>query len=160
MWKRGKRHNVWHSIFWASIVRCIYSLISHCTDNRNFPSSLLIIWTISHPKVSALNHFTQTLTGKSSQLSFLWVLLLAYWSILSLFKVEGQGFKVDAARLTAHSSFLWEMLFDSNGLLGISKEGTVDNPIIVQGCTVETFANFLGWLNCYDFRWWGNCQQS
>ena len=39
------------------------------------------------------------------------------------------------------------MLFDSNGLLGVSKEGTVDNLIIVQGCTVETFANFLGWLN-------------
>ena len=38
------------------------------------------------------------------------------------------------------------MLFDSNAL-GSSKEGTADNPLVVHGCTVETFANFLGWLN-------------
>ena len=66
-------------------------------------------------------------------------------------KVEGQGFKVDASRLTTHSEFLRKMLFDSKGHLGISmdgmKEGTVDNPIVVQGCTAGMFANFLGWLN-------------
>jgi hypothetical protein len=39
------------------------------------------------------------------------------------------------------------MLFDSNGLLGSAAEGTVDNPIIIQGCTIERFANFLKWLN-------------
>jgi len=39
------------------------------------------------------------------------------------------------------------MLFDSSGRLGVLQEGTIDNPIIVYGCTVDTFANFLGWLN-------------
>jgi hypothetical protein len=39
------------------------------------------------------------------------------------------------------------MLFDSNGFLGTSQEGTIDNPIVVHGCTAQTFANFLGWLN-------------
>ena len=43
--------------------------------------------------------------------------------------------------------FLRDMLFDSDGHLGLSKEGTVDNPIIIHGCTDEMFANFLGWLN-------------
>ena len=66
-------------------------------------------------------------------------------------KVEGQGFKVDASRLTTHSDFLQKMLFDSEGHLGVSmngmEEGTVDNPIVVQGCTAGMFANFLGWLN-------------
>jgi hypothetical protein len=68
-----------------------------------------------------------------------------------LHQVEGQGFKVDASRLTAHSDFLRKMLFDGDGCLGISKEGvkegTVDNPIVVLGCTSGMFANFLGWLN-------------
>ncbi|KAF8800933.1 hypothetical protein BYT27DRAFT_7262488 [Phlegmacium glaucopus] len=68
-------------------------------------------------------------------------------SILSLVKVEGQGFKVDATRLTAHSKFLHDMLFDGDGILGTATEGTINNPIIVQGCTVKRFANFLGWLN-------------
>ena len=62
-------------------------------------------------------------------------------------QVEGQGFKVDATRLASHSVFLREMLFDKNGHLGKSKEGTLDNPIIVEGCTSKAFANFLGWLN-------------
>ena len=66
-------------------------------------------------------------------------------------KVEGQGFKVDASRLTTHSDFLRKMLFDSEGHLGIlmdgMKEGSVDNPIVVHGCTAKMFANFLGWLN-------------
>jgi len=61
--------------------------------------------------------------------------------------VEGQGFKVDAARLSHHSKFLRDMFFDDNGKLGLMKEGTVEYPIVVQGCTAETFANFLGWLN-------------
>lgn len=39
------------------------------------------------------------------------------------------------------------MLFDDSGNLGLIKEGTVEYPIIVQGCAAETFANFLGWLN-------------
>jgi hypothetical protein len=39
------------------------------------------------------------------------------------------------------------MLFDNNGHLGVEKEGTLDKPIIVEGCTADTFANFLGWLN-------------
>ena len=67
--------------------------------------------------------------------------------MLNIFKVEGQGFKVDATRLTAHSKFLHKMLFDGDGLLGAATEGTVDNPIIIQGCTFERFANFLKWLN-------------
>jgi hypothetical protein len=62
-------------------------------------------------------------------------------------KIDGKGFKVDAARLALHSKFLRDMLFNSDGLLGLSKEGTVDNPIIIHGCTEEMFANFLGWLN-------------
>lgn len=67
--------------------------------------------------------------------------------ILKCYQVEGQGFKVDATRLASHSGFLREMLFDSEGHLGKSKEGTLTNPIIVEGCTSEAFANFLGWLN-------------
>ncbi len=39
------------------------------------------------------------------------------------------------------------MLFDSERHLGVSQEGTIDNPIAVLGCTVERFANFLGWFN-------------
>ena len=39
------------------------------------------------------------------------------------------------------------MLFDDSGNLGLTKEGTIEYPIIVQGCAAETFANFLGWLN-------------
>ena len=54
---------------------------------------------------------------------------------------------MDASWLTAHSDFLCEMLFDSSGHLGVLQEGTIDNPIIVHRYTVETFANFLGWLN-------------
>ena len=62
-------------------------------------------------------------------------------------KVEDQGFKVDASRLTAHSEFLRKMLFESDGHLGSSGEGSIDNPIVVVGCTARMFANFLGWLN-------------
>jgi len=39
------------------------------------------------------------------------------------------------------------MLFDDSGNLGLTKEGTLECPIIVQGCAAETFTNFLGWLN-------------
>jgi hypothetical protein len=39
------------------------------------------------------------------------------------------------------------MIYDSKGDLGQSKEGTLENPIIVDGCTSKAFANFLGWLN-------------
>jgi len=39
------------------------------------------------------------------------------------------------------------MLFDNSGNLGLALEGSVDHPIIVQGCTAEAFAHFLGWLN-------------
>jgi hypothetical protein len=71
--------------------------------------------------------------------------------IFYFLKVEGQGFKVDASRLTTHSDFLRKMLFDGEGHLGVPmdgmKEGTVDNPIVVLGCTAGMFANFLGWLN-------------
>jgi hypothetical protein len=37
-------------------------------------------------------------------------------------------------------------IMDSGGA-NHPKEGTVDNPITVQGCTAVAFANFLGWLN-------------
>ena len=66
--------------------------------------------------------------------------------MLRLPKVEGQGFKVDAARLAQHSKFIHKMLFEDSGKLGLKKEGTVKYPIIVQGCTAKTFANFLRWL--------------
>ena len=62
-------------------------------------------------------------------------------------KVDGQGFKVDTSWLTAHSDFLCNMLFHNGGHLGGLQEGTVDNLIVVLGCTVRAFANFLGWLN-------------
>ena len=39
------------------------------------------------------------------------------------------------------------MLYDNNAMLGLKREGTVEFLIIVEGCTAETFANFLGWLN-------------
>ena len=39
------------------------------------------------------------------------------------------------------------MLFDGSGNLGLNEEGSVNHPIILQGCTAEAFANFLGWLN-------------
>jgi len=67
--------------------------------------------------------------------------------MLRLPKVEGQGFKVDAARLAQLSEIIDGMLYDDNGKLGLKKEGTLEFPIIVEGCTAETFANFLGWLN-------------
>jgi hypothetical protein len=75
------------------------------------------------------------------------IISLSCCSILRLHKVEGKGFKVDAARLARHSRFLSDMLFDESGNLGLKKEGTLDHPIVVPGCTAETFANFLGWLN-------------
>jgi hypothetical protein len=77
------------------------------------------------------------------------VLLLTYWTnlLLRLLKVEGQGFKVDAARLAQLSEVIDGMLYVDDGKLGLKKEGTEDFPIIVEGCTAETFANFLGWLN-------------
>ena len=67
--------------------------------------------------------------------------------MLRLPKVEGQGFKIDAAQLAQHSKFIHKMLFEDSGKLGLKKEGTVEYSIIVQGCTAKTFANFLGWLN-------------
>ena len=36
-----------------------------------------------------------------------------HWTKGFFLKVEGQGFKVDASRLTTHSDFLQKMLFDS-----------------------------------------------
>lgn len=51
------------------------------------------------------------------------------------------------------SDVLGGMLYDGGKgggkgkTLGLKKEGTVDFPIVVQGCTAETFANFLGWFN-------------
>ena len=39
------------------------------------------------------------------------------------------------------------MIFNNDGHIGISREGTVSNPIIVEGCTSVAFANFLGSLN-------------
>jgi hypothetical protein len=39
------------------------------------------------------------------------------------------------------------MLYNNNGKLGLKKEGTVEFPVVVEGCTAETFANFLGWLH-------------
>ena len=73
--------------------------------------------------------------------------LLLSLMILKHYQFEGQGFKVDAAQLASHSTFLSKMLFDGDGHLGISKEGTLENLIIIEGCTSKAFANFLGWLN-------------
>jgi hypothetical protein len=67
--------------------------------------------------------------------------------VLKFSKVEGQGFKVDSARLAAHSEFIHDMLFQNGGHIGLVREGSVEHPIIVEGCSKETFANFLGWLN-------------
>lgn len=39
------------------------------------------------------------------------------------------------------------MLFDDSGNLGLTDEGSIDHPILVSGCSADTFANFLGWLN-------------
>src|SRR6266540_828453 len=102
-----------------------------------------------HPLVNALNPFTQTLIVKSTWSSSQWVSyeFTCFSKCPYFFQVDGQGFKVDASRLTAHSDFLHKMLFDSDGHLGVSGEGTVENPIVVLGCTAGMFANFLGWLN-------------
>lgn len=67
--------------------------------------------------------------------------------ILKHHQVDGQGFKVDAARLASHSQFLDQMIFNNDGHIGGSREGTISNPIVVEGCTSTAFANFLGWLN-------------
>jgi hypothetical protein len=68
-------------------------------------------------------------------------------------KVGDQGFKVDAARISQHSAFLTNMFSDAS--IGDMKEGTVDNPIVLQGITATAFANFLGWLNHkYAFISW------
>lgn len=50
-------------------------------------------------------------------------------------------------RLTMHSKFLRELLFDKEGLIGSKDEGTEAHPIIVKGISEEAFAHFLGWLN-------------
>jgi len=60
--------------------------------------------------------------------------------------VEGEGFKIDSTRLTMHSEFLYNMLHNDLDI-GASQEGTVNNPIVVLGCSKETFANFMLWLN-------------
>ena len=52
--------------------------------------------------------------------------LLLSLMILKHYQFEGQDFKVDAAQLASHSTFLSEMLFDGDGHLGISKEGTLE----------------------------------
>ena len=151
LWECGRGEKDMHAIPSSSMYfRHINSGLFRRAENRNCASIPLITWLISHLTVNALKPFTWTLTEKFMRLSSLWVLysiINSSWSILNIFKVEGQGFKVDATRLTAHSKFLQDMLFDSNGLLGTAAEGTVDNPIIIQGCTIERFANFLKWLN-------------
>ncbi|KDR72044.1 hypothetical protein GALMADRAFT_143385 [Galerina marginata CBS 339.88] len=63
-----------------------------------------------------------------------------------VFSVEGEGFRIDSTRLTMHSEFLYNMLHNDLDI-GISREGTVEKPIVVQGCSKETFANFMLWLN-------------
>jgi hypothetical protein len=65
--------------------------------------------------------------------------------------VEGEGFKIDSTRLTMHSEFLYNMLHNDLDI-GASQEGTVDNPIVVLGCSKETFANFMLWLNHKSVR--------
>lgn len=49
--------------------------------------------------------------------------------------------------MAAHSKFLRELFFDETGKLGLTLEGTLDHPLVIEGCTAEAFANFLGWLN-------------
>ena len=65
--------------------------------------------------------------------------------------MEGEGFKIDSTRLTMHSEFLYNMLHNDLDI-GASQEGTVDNPIVVLGCSKETFANFMLWLNHKSVR--------
>lgn len=60
--------------------------------------------------------------------------------------MEGEGFKIDSTRLTMHSEFLYNMLHNDLDI-GASQEGTINNPIVVLGCSKETFANFMLWLN-------------
>ena len=65
--------------------------------------------------------------------------------------MEGEGFKIDSTRLTMHSEFLYNMLHNDLDI-GTSQEGTVNNPIVVLGCSKETFANFMLWLNHKSVR--------
>ena len=45
-----------------------------------------------------------------------------------------------------HSKFLYNMLHNDLDI-GAAQEGTVDNPIVVLGCSKKTFVNFMSWLN-------------
>jgi len=58
---------------------------------------------------------------------------------------------VDAAWLCMHSEPIRLMLYGENGkkggMIGMNGEGTVESPIIFDGCTKETFANFMVWLH-------------
>lgn len=64
--------------------------------------------------------------------------------LMCLPQVEGVGFKIDAAVLTAHSEFFSDMLASPH--IGLEGEGTDEHPIVVSATTVEQFANFCRWL--------------
>ena len=124
---------------------CIYSVVVHYSENK----SMTCIWP--HGIVNIQHHSILTFHAMYMRSPFLCVLLLFYLAILYLWiifsKVEGKGFKLDATQLAAHLEFLHTMLFDENGCLGNTKEGTDALPIIVQGCAKSAFTNFSGWLN-------------
>lgn len=151
-WEYGRGERGMCAILLSSTyVICIYSVLSLCAKNRNCPSRLYPIDHMAnfpsnsqrplyfHPEFDR-EVFAVVFSVSSS-------IPDSSWLILNISKVEGQGFKVDATRLTAHSKFLRDMLFDKDGFLGTGGEGTPDKPIILQGCTAERFANFLRWLN-------------
>jgi len=66
-------------------------------------------------------------------------------------QVQGYGFKTDAALLCMHSEVVRDMLdarnHGSGGGFGLPAEGTIAMPLEVEGCTPETFANFMAWLH-------------
>lgn len=62
-------------------------------------------------------------------------------------KVDGEGFKLDVARLLTHSTVLQQLLGDTDGHIGQPGEGTEENPIkLDKQCTAAQLANFFGWL--------------
>ena len=66
---------------------------------------------------------------------------------LTLMPCEGSGSGLQGRRKSSNFLFAIDMIFDGNRHLGVPKEGTVDNLVVVLGCTVRMFANFLDWLN-------------
>jgi len=112
--------------------------------NGNALSEIPATQTVYHPDFNRDVHMVAFSVSYFKIISHAILLMLMVLSC----QVDGQGFKTDSARLTLHSEFLRDMLFNAeNRCLGGLREGSTENPIVVHGCTKEAFANFMLWMN-------------